>query len=296
MHDRILESLLRLLGRLPWRLAGRLGALAGRLLYARGGREVRNARVNLELCFPELDEAGREALVRRNMIETGRSLTEMLRIWVGPRLDLDKLIDDNGFEAAARALLARGNGLILAMPHIGNWELLGDLFVRITPCTALFRPPRMRALDGIMREGRSRTGVTPVPIDRSGLKALHASLQRGEGVVILPDQVPKSAGASGVIAPFFGHPAMTMTLIGRLARRHAAPVLFCCVIPDEAGGRHQLYHFDGEPAIADADPEISAAALNRGVERCARAFPAHYQWTYRRFEIPGRKNESPYRR
>ena len=36
-----------------------------------------------------------------------------------------------------------------------------------------------------------------MPIDRQGLKALHAALQRGEGVVILPDQVPKTIGAAG---------------------------------------------------------------------------------------------------
>jgi KDO2-lipid IV(A) lauroyltransferase len=254
------------------------------------------ARINIAMCFPELDTDAREALVRRNLVETGRSVAEMLRIWVGPRLALESLIDENGFEAAVRALLARGHGVILAMPHIGNWELAGDIFVRLTPATALFRPPRLPALEPIMREGRARTGVTPVPIDRHGLKAMHGALQRGEGIVILPDQVPKTAGASGVVAPFFGRPAMTMTLISRLARRHQSPVLFCCVVPGESGGRHQMFHFEGEAAIADADPEIAAAALNRDVERCARAFPAHYQWTYRRFEIPGRKAESPYRR
>ena len=296
MRDRIVEALLRLFAHLPWRWVGRIGSAAGRLWYRMQGREVRNARINLAMCFPQMSQAAREELVKRNLAETGRSLAEMLRIWAGPRMPLEDLIDDNGFEAAARALLARGNGLILAMPHIGNWELLGDLLIRVTPATALFRPPRMRALDRIMREGRARTGVAPVPIDRQGLKALHGALQRGEGVVILPDQVPKSAGASGVVAPFFGHPAMTMTLVGRLARRHKSPVLFACVIPDAAGGRHQLFHFEGEEAIADDDLEPSAAALNRDVERCARAFPAHYQWTYRRFEIPGQAADSPYRR
>ena len=58
----------------------------------------------------------------------------------------------------------------------------------------------------------------------------------------------------------------------------------------------RMHYFEGNPAIADPQPETAAAALNRDVERCVRAFPEHYQWTYRRFEIPGRKAESPYRR
>lgn len=295
MKDRLLAGLVRLVGFLPFRWAGRLGAFLGRVLYRLDGREVRNARVNLALCFPAMNEIERERMVERNLAETGRTLAEMLRIWVGPRLDLAALIDENGFVEAGRALLARGRGVIFALPHMGNWELIGDSILHITPVTALYRPPRLRFMDPIMRAGRARTGVDPVPIDRQGLKELHAALQRGEGVVILPDQVPKSLGASGVLAPFFGHPAMTMTLISRLARKHGAPVMFCCAVYDAQTGRHRMHHFEGEAAIASASPEAAAAALNRGVERCVRKFPAAYQWTYRRFQIPGSREPNPYR-
>ncbi len=296
MRDRVLRALIWPLGLLPFSWMGAWGAVVGRLIYRLNIREVRNARTNLALCFPQLAADERERLVRRNLIETGRSLAEMLRVWVGPRLDLEAMVDENGFVEAGRALRARGHGVIFAIPHIGNWEMIGDWIMKITPTTALYRPSRLAFMDELMRAGRARTGVTPVPIDRQGLKALHAALQRGEGVVILPDQVPKGAGAAGVVAPFFGHPALTMTLISRLARRHQAPVIFCCAVHDgSAGGRHRLHHFEGEAAIGDASPEAAAAALNRGVERCARAFPAHYQWTYRRFQIPGSAASNPYR-
>lgn len=295
MKDRLLAGLVRSIGILPFRWAGRFGALVGRVLYRFDGREVRNARVNLALCFPAVNEIERERMVQRNLAETGRTLAEMLRIWVGPRLDLTELVDENGFVEAGRALLARGRGLIFALPHLGNWELIGDSTMRITPITALYRPPRLRFMDSIMRAGRARTGVEPVPIDRQGLKELHAALQRGEGIAILPDQVPKSLGASGVLAPFFGHPAMTMTLISRLARKHGAPVMFCCAVYDPATGRHRMHYFEGEAAIASASPEAAAAALNRGVERCVRKFPTAYQWTYRRFQIPGSREPNPYR-
>lgn len=294
MRDRLLEGLTRLLGSLPFAWIGGLGALGGRLLYLAKGRDVSTARINLTMCFPEMPEAEREALIKRNLIETGRSLGQMLRVWVGRQLDLESMVDDNGFVVAGQEIHARGRGIIFALPHLGNWELIGDTILHITPTTALYRPPRMAWLDDIMRAGRGRTGVTPVPIDRQGLKSLHAALKRGEGVVILPDQVPKSAGSSGVVAPFFGHPAMTMTLIGRLARRHQAPVMFCSAVYDESMGRHRMHYFEGEAAIGAEDPVEAAAALNRGVERLAREFPHAYQWTYRRFELPGSKLPSPY--
>lgn len=294
VRDRVLRLLIRPLGWLPFRMAGRLGSALGRLAYRLGGREVDNARVNLAMCFPDLSAAAREDLVRRNLVETGRSFAEMIRIWSGRRLRLADWVEDRSFIEAGRALRARGHGVIFALPHVGNWELIGDSIMKISPTTALYRPSRLRFLDDLMRRGRARTGVTPVPIDRQGLRALHAALQRGEGVVILPDQVPKGAGASRVVAPFFGHPAMTMTLISRLARRHRAAVLFCCAVHDAALGRYRIFHFEGAAAIADADPEAAAAALNRGVERFAREFPAHYQWTYRRFQLPGADGPGPY--
>lgn len=296
MRDLILERLVGLLGRLSFVWVGRTGALLGRLLYRFGGREVRNARVNLALCFAQLDEPERETLLRRNLIETGRSMAQMLKVWSDGRTDWREAIDDDGFVAAGRELVARGHGLIVALPHIGNWELTAYPLAEIAPTTALYRPPRLGFMDTLMRAGRAKSGITPVPTDRAGLKALHAALQRGESIVILPDQVPKTAGASGVEAPFFGHPAMTMTLISRLARRHKSPVLFASSVYDPEIGRHRMHCFEGDPAIADPTPELAAAALNRDVERCVCAFPEHYQWTYRRFEIPGRKAESPYRR
>jgi KDO2-lipid IV(A) lauroyltransferase len=295
VRDLILERLVWLFARLPFSSAGRFGALAGRLMYLIGGREARNARVNLTMCFPELDEATREAMLRRNLIETGRSAAQMAKIWSDGRTDWRRMIDDDGFVAAGRDLVARGRGLIVALPHIGNWELIAYPLPEIARTTALYRPPRMAFMDKLMRTGRARSGVIPVPTDRRGLKALHAALRHGESIVILPDQVPKTAGASGVEAPFFGHPAMTMTLISRLARRHRSPVLFASAIYDPAIGRHRVHYFEGDPMVADPEPGRAAAALNRDVERCVRAFPEQYQWNYRRFEIPGRRSDSPYR-
>lgn len=286
--------MLRLLGGLPFAWIGALGAAIGRLVHARGGRAVDTARTNLALCFPDMPDDRREACVRENLMATGRSLAQMIKIWAGPRRDWAARVDDNGFYDAAHALIGRGRGLIIAMPHLGNWELIAYLASKLAPATALYRPPRQAFMDELMREGRARSGITPVPIDRQGLKALHGALQRGEIVGILPDQVPKAAGASGVIAPFFGHRALTMTLVNRLVRRHGCAVLICCAVYDRGQGRYRAYHFEGDPAIGDPSPELAAAALNRDVERCVREFPAHYQWTYRRFVIPGEKGPGPY--
>lgn len=295
MRDLVLRGLLRVIGWLSFANAGRIGAAGGWIAYRFGGRPLRTVRVNLALCFPDMDEAERERMARENLVETGRILVQMLNVWLRGDHDWRSEIDDDGMVETGRRLLARGHGLIIALPHFGNWELIAYIVTRIGPTTAMYRPPRQAVLDPVMRAGRARSGITPVPIDRNGLKEMHAALKRGEIIVILPDQVPKSRGAAGVVAPFFEQPALTMTLIGRLAQRHASPVLFCYALPDATSGRLQARCFEGEEAIADPAPETAAAALNRGVERCVRLAPAQYQWTYRRFEIPGADGRNPYK-
>ncbi|MCB1792169.1 MAG: lysophospholipid acyltransferase family protein [Gammaproteobacteria bacterium] len=295
MRDVMAKALFALLRVLPFGAAGALGAFAGRLMSLGGGRSLHNARVNLALCFPEKTADERERLARRNLVETGRALAQMLKIWLTDDHDWAKHVEGQSFMRLGRELVDRGKGMIIALPHLGNWEVIAYVITRIAPTTALYRPPRLAALDPVMRAGRARPGVQPVPIDRQGLKEIHAALKRGEIIVILPDQVPKTAGASGVVAPFFGHPAMTMTLIGRLAHRHGSPVLFAYALPD-GGQQFRIHCFEGDAAIGDASPEVAAAALNRDVERCVRAAPAFYQWSYRRFSIPGEREHNPYAR
>ncbi|WP_078118633.1 lysophospholipid acyltransferase family protein [Thiosocius teredinicola] len=295
MRDRLLRGLIRLIARLPLTWVSSLGAAIGRLLHRLDTREARTARVNIALCFPELTAEEQRQYARKSVVESGRSMAEMIKIWADDRTDWYALVEDEGFAQAAQSRLAKGRGLIFALPHIGNWEMMAYPLARVTSTTALYRPPRAQFMDDIMRKGRARPGIKPVPTDRQGLKALHAALQRGEAIVILPDQVPKAEGASGVIAPFFGHPAMTMTLISRLARRHGSPVMFCYSVFDPTIGRYRVSFFDGDADIAADSAELAATALNRDVERCAREFPTAYQWTYRRFEIPGQRRSSPYK-
>ena len=75
-----------------------------------------------------------------------------------------------------------------------------------------------------------------------------------------------------------------MTLLPRLAQRTGASVLFAFA-EREADGRFRIRICAAEPAIADRDPGIATAALNRGVQTCVELAPAQYQWGYKRFSL-----------
>jgi KDO2-lipid IV(A) lauroyltransferase len=131
------------------------------------------------------------------------------------------------------------------------------------------------------------------------VRQLFKILKDGGVVGILPDQQPKQG--DGEFAPFFDVPALTMTLLGRLANRTGAAVMFayCERIDGGREGRPAFaLHIDAAPeAVADADPVLAVTALNSALERIARRDPSQYQWTYKRYTLrpSGRGEDNPYR-
>ena len=61
----VMTGLLRLFGILPLRFSLAVGAALGGLLYRIPNRNLRLARRNIELCFPELEPDQQELLVAK---------------------------------------------------------------------------------------------------------------------------------------------------------------------------------------------------------------------------------------
>jgi KDO2-lipid IV(A) lauroyltransferase len=278
---RVTAWVLALVGLLPLPWAHALGAGLGELINLHHGRTRRTVETNLALCFPELDPATRARLTRQTLRETGKAVLELGAIWGWSGTRLGRcFVDTEGVELLAEGR-RRGKGVLIAAPHLGCWEMTSHYAqLHGYQLTALYRPPRQRALAPLIRARRQRLGAALVPTDASGVKALLRALKRGECVGILPDQ---DAGRDGVMAPFFGAPASTMILFARLAQRSGATLLLAFA-ERLAGGRYRLHLRPLPEEVRDTDPRIAATTLNREIETCVRELPAQYQWTYRRFK------------
>jgi len=294
MKERLLGALVRALALLPWSVLRALGRFVGWLLYRLDGREAHDTRANIDIAYAHMPGGEREQLVRDALRESAITFCEMPRIWLG-KDDLQARLDDNGLPQVMAKLVARGRGLILAMPHHGNWEMVSSGIDRRLSITGLYRPPRQAFLEPIMTGGRSVARIKMVPTSRAGIKALHEALRAGEVAAILPDQVPKAAGAAGIVAPFFGRDSMTMVLLGRLAARHETPVLVVWA-ERQADGRYCMKYFEADQAIRAPDAMTAATALNQAVELCISSSPAQYQWGYRRYAPVRAGDPDPYQR
>lgn len=296
MKNRLLLLTARLFALLPLPLCRGLGEAIGFLLYHIPNRNVHDARVNIDLCFPEMPKQEKERLVRRSLAETSKTFVEMPSVWLS---DPDKWGDrvEGGEQAieVMRGLLAQGKGLILAAPHLGNWEVGAPLLAKAAPVTVLYRPPRKPEFEELILRGRSATGCKMVATNPAGVKALFKALKKGEMATILPDQEPKAGGKeAGVFAPFFGVPASTMVLIGRLAAKTGAPVLYIYVERLKRKPGFRFHTVSAPGGMDDPDPLASATVLNRGVENCVLQCPEQYQWSYRRFRSRPDGGRSPY--
>ena len=289
---RVLRGGLALVGRLPLRVLQRLGAGLGALLRIVRGRTARVAERNLALCFPERSAQARALLHREALAATAQTALECARLWTRPAADNVALVRQVHGQALFDAALAAPAGLVVAAPHLGNWELLNQWLASRTPLTIVYRAPRQRWIEGVLRQGRGAPGVTQVRADPGAVRILLRTLQQGGVLGILPDQQPKQG--EGVFAPFFGHPALTMTLLPRLAQRTGATVLFAFAERLAAGAGYAVHFLPAPAGLDDPDPQRAAAALNAGVEACARRLPAQYQWTYKRFGRQPDGGASPY--
>ncbi|MGB5539103.1 MAG: lysophospholipid acyltransferase family protein [Gammaproteobacteria bacterium] len=281
MRTLLIKSFLYLCAYLPLPVLHATGVSVGWLLILLPNQLRKAARVNLELCFTELSTAQRRQLLHRCLVETGKTLLETGALWLRPAQRVLRLIRHvDGLEHIEHAL-AKGRGLILATPHLGAWELSGLYCAAHYDITCLYRPLRITGLETLVNRARSRAGGHYVPANARGLRTLFKTLEEGGTVAMLPDQEPRAG--TGVFAPFFGIPALSMVFLSRLTAKRGAPIVF--VWCERLGwGRGYHLHFRPVPELAYAhELEASVAGINQAVENCIRECPAQYQWGYRRF-------------
>jgi KDO2-lipid IV(A) lauroyltransferase len=188
-----------------------------------------------------------------------------------------------------QAALDEGRGVLLMSPHVGAFEAVAqsyaERFGATHPMTALYRPARKAVLRELVAQARNRPGLVTVPAQLAGVRQMIRALRRGEAVGLLPDQVPPEG--QGVWAPFFGRPAYTMTLAGRLLQQTGASalLLWCERLP--AGRGYRVHVEDLPGALPQGDDALAwATAMNQAMEHVIRQCPQQYLWGYHRYKQP----------
>ena len=271
--------LLRLLGRLPLRLLHALGFLLGWIVYFASPVYAARMRENLASSGIYPDARDLERALRRCVAETGKAVAETPKIWFDDEAAVTSLVRCDTWSVVEEAQ-REGRGMIFLTPHLGCFELAGMYTAQRVPLTVLYRPPRQRWLEPLMIRGRIRGKAQVAPASLKGVRLLYKALQRGEPIGLLPDQAPQTG--EGAWADFFGRPAYTMTLLGRLQRQSDAAVIF--VIAERLPrGRGYVLRYQRLRHEARA---LGERELNKAIEDVVRQFPTQYLWSYNRYKTP----------
>jgi Kdo2-lipid IVA lauroyltransferase/acyltransferase len=268
--------------------AARVGEALGLAGY-RLGVKRKVVEANLRIAFPEAGEARLRAIAQAAYEHLGRETMMTLRLSWATReqiLARSTLID----EAAVRAEYERGNGIIFAVGHLGNWEIAGAaLAARGYRVAAIGKRAANPLFYAHVMGARQRMGVEIIDLSGASRPTLRA-LRDGKMVAFAADQ---HAGSAGIMVPFFGRPASTYRGAALMALRTGAPMYLAVPLhmPD---GRYELR---AERLDTTATGDLEADVLrvttdySMRLEAAVRASPEQYLWHHRRWRAAAQQRE-----
>jgi Kdo2-lipid IVA lauroyltransferase/acyltransferase len=280
---------------LPRQLARAAGAAIGGLAYYALGRLRRVGLRNLKLAFPELPDAEREAVLRRDYRNLGWLLAEFCQMPRYTAESASRFIRYEGLENYTQAR-DRGKGVLVLTGHLGAWELSSfyhSLMGR--PMGMVIRRLDNPLVDAFVNRIRCLHGNRVIHKDDFA-RGLIASMRAGETVGILMDT--NMTPPQGVFVPFFGVQACTASGMARVAAKTGAAVVPGFLLWEESEGRYVL-HFGRELEVvktgdSESDAMVNTAAFTAAIEGYIRRYPDQWLWMHRRWKTRPPREEGIY--
>jgi len=277
--SRIAIALLWLLRGLPTRLLAALGDALGTLLYGLIGERRRVTRINLAICFPQMDPAARARLARAHFRAVTRAVIDHAWLWWSPRSRIEQRVRIEGLEHLRGR---RGRPLVLFAPHFVGLDAAAIRLSCEGDSVAMYSRQKDRYLSEVLRRGRTRFGDQRLFARQDGIRPLLRGMREGRPLFYLPDQ--DYGRRNALFVPFFGVPAATVPGLSRLARLTRAQVLpvIAHMLPRGAG-----YVVRIEPPWQDFptdDPVADTRRMNAYIEQRILEMPEQYNWMHKRFK------------
>ena len=202
------------------------------LLVKRNGKSVQRLRSNLSRTQPAITTLDLELLVIQAMRSYMRYWCDTFRF---PDWSKDKTVGT--VEVTNEHLLldaiAAKTGVIVALPHAGNWDHAGAYFcangIQLVTVAERLKPEKLFLK---FLEYRQAMGMEVLPLDGRVLDTLTDRLNAGALVALVAD---RDLSRSGIDVEFFGGPARMPAGPALLALRTKAPLITAYVSYTDTG-------------------------------------------------------------
>lgn len=259
---------------LPERLAARGFAAAADRATRRDGKGVRRLRANLARVAPEGTDL--EALTRAAMRSYARYWLEVFRLQDMPpeRYLGDMFLHD---EFYLRDAYAAGKGMVIALPHVGNWEVAGAWLVATgIPFTTVAERLKPESLFDRFVAFRESLGMEVIPLTGGAeppSALLTERLLAGGCLCLLAD---RDLSSRGVPVDFFGAQARMAAGPAALALRTGAALVPTVLWFDGKGWSGRIY-----PPVEHTDVATMTQAMADAFADSIAAHPADWHMLQR---------------
>ena len=277
-------GVLKLIALLPWRGVQALGNAVGWLMWKIPNRSRDVASTNLSHCFPELNAAEIDQLTARSLKGIGKSFTESACAWIWPPAKTLKYVREvEGLDILHEAL-ASGKGVVGITSHLGNWEVLNHFYCAQCKPIIFYRPPKLKALDELLKTQRVQQGNRVAPSTREGIISVIKEVRGGGSVGIPAD--PEPSRSAGVFVPFLGTTALTSKFVAGMlgGKQDKVVAVFLHAIRLEDGSGFKVILEAAPEAMYSSDTYTAVSAMSDVLASYVQRWPDQYMWTMKRFK------------
>ncbi len=191
----------------------------------------------------------------------------------------------DGADERIKEALSGGKGAVFVTGHLGNWEWGCRYLGLIGGCDGviarLLDNPR---IDNFVNSIRYSSGLE-VWYKKGAIRKAMSCLKRGRGFAAVLDQ---DGGWKGVMAPFLGKPASTMSMPVELALRTGSPLIVMALLRDGGPMRFKVVGKRLLRPNLDADREKETFRLlteiNKDLSEIIMEYPEQWIWILNRWK------------
>jgi KDO2-lipid IV(A) lauroyltransferase len=253
----------RLVRTLPESTAYRLFSLIGRRTVKANGKSVQRLRFNLSRVKPELSESDLENLVASSFDSYMRYWCDTFRIqdWSIERIQRSVTLNNGHLLIDA---VKSGRGVVVALPHSGNWDHAGAYFCSIgIPLVTVAERLKPEALFKKFLQYRNSMGFEVLSLDSRSFVTLLKRAREKRLIALVAD---RDLSHSGVDVNFFGYPSRMPAGPALLAVKTGIPLVVAHVSYSDAG-----IHIDFSEVHVPTEGDESER-VTKIVQSCADLF------------------------
>lgn len=232
-------------------------------LFRRNGKSVARLRGNLSRTTPELKSSQLNELTQKALRSYMRYWCDTFRIqnWNREKI-LNSVTMSNGNLLIDR--IENGEGVVVALPHSGNWDLAGAYFCTLgIPLVTVAERLKPEVLFQKFLQHRTRMGFEVLALDNRSFATLLKRAREKRLIALVAD---RDLSRSGIDVSFFGAPARMPAGPALLAVKTGIPLIVAHV-SYTPHGIHIDFHDVPVPVVGTDDERIA-----RTVQECAKIF------------------------